>query len=62
MTYPDAYTKLSDMRARLSSTFGAPGEPGYTAIYRTADGRRFQLDNGPWHGTGQEWNIKELDR
>ena len=58
MTYAEAYSRLSDVRASLSSTFGNPGEPGYCAFYRTQDGQRYELSNGPWNGPGNRWAIR----
>jgi len=58
MTYPEAYTKLADMRAHLSSSFGYPGEPGYKAYYRTPDGARYILSNGGWSDGGKVWMIE----
>lgn len=59
MRYAEAYAKLGDMGAKLSSSFGYPRDPGYTAYYRTPDGTRYELSNGPWHSDGLTWTIRK---
>lgn len=43
--------------AKWSSSFGNPGSPGFHEYYRTPDGSRFCISNGPF---GDEWSLSQL--
>lgn len=47
MTYKQAADMLP-VDAKWSSSFGYPGEGGYTEFHRTPDGRRYIISNGQW--------------
>jgi hypothetical protein len=49
VTYAQATAKLPD-GAVWTASFGNPGEGGYCEYYRDANGNRYAIDNGPWHG------------
>lgn len=48
LTYFDAAAQLP-ADAKWSSTFGNPGDGGYTEYWRQPDGTRWIISNGPWH-------------
>ena len=58
MTKKEAYDKLPP-DAKWSCSFGYPGEGGFTEIYRTPDGNRFQMQNGYF---GDEWSFREMGK
>lgn len=57
MTSQEAYAQLP-AAAKWSSSFGNPGEGGFTEFYRTPDGKRFEIGNSRW---GDEWFIREVE-
>jgi len=56
-TYSEAAKQLPE-GSKWSSSFGYPGEGGYTEIHRTPAGDRWQITNGTW---GDEWSCKPLE-
>lgn len=48
--------------ARLSATFGNPGEGGYAEYWRTPDGQRFRISNGRY-GASQPftWTFEHVN-
>jgi len=46
--------------AKWSSSFGNPGEGGFSEYYRTPDGQRYCISNGPWDGGANEWSIARV--
>jgi len=59
MTMTEAYDRLPQ-NARRSSSFGYPGEGGYSEYHRTPDGERWVIENGPWNGPAN-WTCTKLD-
>ncbi len=60
MTYNEALRTLP-ADAKWSSSFGYPGEGGYTEFHRTPDGKRFEIANGPYDATRPfVWTVKPL--
>lgn len=60
MTYQDAITKVP-AGAKVTSTFGNPGDGGYAEFHRAPDGRRWQITNGQWDATEPfDWAIREV--
>ena len=46
--------------AYLSCTFGFEGEGGYSEFHHTPDGRRFEIQNGPYYARKPfVWSIRE---
>lgn len=54
-TYRDALAQLP-ADAVWSSSFGNPGEGGYTEYHRTPSGERWVVSNGPYHLQPWEFN------
>ena len=48
--------------AKLSSSFGNPGEGGYVEYFTRPSGQRWALSNGPWHLCRWElqWQAKPV--
>ncbi len=46
-----------------SSTFGNPGEGGFTEYWRQPDGTRWTISNGPWHLIECEfdWHCQKVE-
>lgn len=57
MTSQEAYAKLP-ANAKWSSSFGNPGEGGFSEFYRTPDGKRFEIGNGRF---GDEWSFRVVE-
>ncbi len=53
----EAYNQLP-ADAKWSSSFGNPGEGGFTEFYRTPNGERWIISNGPWCGP-TEWKCQK---
>lgn len=47
-SYHEARIQLP-LNAKWSSSFGNAGEGGYTEFWRTPEGVRYTISNGPWH-------------
>jgi hypothetical protein len=58
MTRQQAYAQIPE-NAKWSCSFGYPGEGGFHEIYRTADGRKFDITNGTF---GDEWACTQEPR
>ena len=60
MTYQDA-KRLLPAGAYISSTFGYPGEEGYSEFWRSADGAsRWEISRRwPWESEG--WVVRKVD-
>lgn len=60
MTYSEAIETLP-ANAKWSSSFGNPGEGGYTEFHRTPDGTRYIIGNGTWMDFEPFiWTAREL--
>lgn len=47
--------------ATWSSSFGNPGEGGFTEYFRQADGTRWVLANGPWNAIEPfNWTVQNM--
>ena len=46
--------------AEWTSSFGYPGEGGFTEYYRTPDGRRFRVSNGSALSPFRRWTCEEV--
>jgi hypothetical protein len=47
---------------KLSSTFGYPGQGGYTEIYNAPDGTRHKISNGPWNAAQPfTWSTRAIE-
>ena len=60
MTYQQA-TGTLPKGAKWSSSFGYPGEGGYSEFWRTSDGKRFEISNGRGEFVFAPfvWSVKE---
>lgn len=52
-------TRMLPDDAVWSSSFGNPGEGGFTEYYRTTNGERWVISNGSWMGPA-EWKCERL--
>lgn len=59
MTREQAHAALPD-DARWTSSFGYPGKGGFVEYFRTPDGSRYLISNGPYDGTGHEWTVAKV--
>lgn len=60
MTYEQALDSLPD-NATWSCSFGYPGEGGCNIYYRTPDGTRYVVSNGPWYAFRPfTWTVRKL--
>lgn len=47
--------------AKWSASFGNPGQGGYSEYFRTAEGKRFAIENGSWSAFEPfVWTVKEV--
>lgn len=61
MTYAEALAKLPE-DATISTTFGYPGEGGYSEFHRRPDGRRYEITNGPYYARKPfVWEMRVVD-
>lgn len=58
-SYSEAAAQLP-ADAKWSSSFGYPGEGGYSEYHRDHDGNRYVIQNGPWDAGGNEWTMKAV--
>lgn len=48
--------------ARWSSTFGNPGDGGWSEFWRQPDGQRWEISNGPWDAVQPfEWTVRKVE-
>ena len=61
-TYQEAAAQLP-ADAKWSSSFGNPGEGGYTEYHHQPDGTRWIIGNGPWHLIECEfdWHCQKVE-
>lgn len=58
-TYGAAAASLPE-GAKWSSSFGYPGQGGYSEYHRTPEGKRFQIKNGSYLETAPfTWTVEE---
>jgi hypothetical protein len=57
MAYGDARAAIS-ADAIWSSSFGNPGEGGYSEYWRAADGARWVISNGSYLDCGRAWTAQ----
>ncbi len=57
MTYTEAYDALPK-DAKWSSSFGYPGQGGFTEYWRQPDGTQWIVKNGPWNGP-EVWTVEK---
>lgn len=59
MTQTQAYDTLP-AGAKWSSSFGNPGEGGYTEFWRTAEGKRYVVANGKYDAISPFlWTVEQ---
>jgi predicted glycosyl hydrolase (DUF1957 family) len=60
VTYDEAL-KLLPAGAVWSSSFGYPGEGGYTEFHRLPSGERWRIENGPYDAMKPfEWTCEKV--
>lgn len=61
MKYNEVIAKMP-ASASLSSTFGNPGEGGYSEIWRAPDGRRWMVSNGSYLAFAPfAWTLQQIE-
>ena len=59
-TYDEAIKSLPE-GAFLNTSFGWPGEGGYTEFHRTPEGKRFMVTNGTYMATAPfTWKVEAV--